>query len=99
MGDLGLQSHPKDVCINPLIAPACKLSGLKKMLTRAPANSIVMDKANFNTVHFDRSPFMCTCEGGGGGGGGAEEASIVSSLALLLVLFLVTARKAWQRKR
>ena len=42
-----------------------------------------------NTVHFDRNPFTCPCEG-------SKKALMVSNLALLLDFFRATARQALQ---
>ena len=41
-----------------------------------PANSILdgpVANLTFNTVHFGRNPFTCSCKGRGGGGGGLND--------------------------
>ena len=79
--------------VNPFTASACKISGLKGTYIHACKQSIwwYYNKSTFNTVHFDRNPFMCSSEGG-------KKALIISNLALLLVVLRVTARLAWQWK-
>ena len=49
------------------------------------------NKSTFSTVHFDRSPVTCSCEG-------SKKNLIVSSLAFLLIVFRMTMRHAWQEK-
>ena len=50
----------QDVILNPITAPACKISRLKmhssKQYTRWSYN-----KSTFNAVHFHRNPSMCSC--------------------------------------
>ena len=80
--------------INPFTAPACKISGLKSARIHACKQCIWWScyKSTFSTVHFDRSPVRCSCEGG-------KKALIklmISSLAFLSVAFWVTVRQAWQ---
>ena len=50
--------------LNPFIAPACKLSGLKRAHTHIPANSIFSDPitSDFNSVCLDENHFTYYCE-------------------------------------
>ena len=68
--------------INPVTAPACKLSGLKSAQKHTCKHGIwwTCNNSTFNAVHFDRRPFTCSGEEG-------EKASMILNLALLLVVF------------
>ena len=52
--------------INPLPAPARKVSGLKREHRHTCKQHIwwAYNNSTFNTVHFGRSPFTCSCEKG-----------------------------------
>ena len=67
------------------------------MLIYTPANSISdgsCNKSTFSTVLLDRSPFMYSHAKGGLAFNVLLE--IISDLVLLSVVFMVTARQAWQ---
>ena len=51
--------------VNPFTAPACNISGLKSAHIHACKQYIwwSYNKFTFKTVHFDRNPFACSCEG------------------------------------
>ena len=78
---------------NPFTAPAWKMSALKSVHIHACRQYIwwSYNKSSFDTVHFDRNHFTCSCKG-------EKKALMISDLALLLVAFRVTARQAWQWK-
>ena len=51
---------------NPFIAPACKISEQKKNAHIHTCKQCIWwscNKSAFSIVHFDRSPFTCSCEG------------------------------------
>ena len=51
---------------NFFTAPACEISGLKSAHIHDCKQCVwwSSNKSTFNTVHFDRNPFTCSCEGG-----------------------------------
>ena len=77
--------------INPFTAPARKISGLKSAHARACKQYISFSciTYTYNTEHFDRNPFRCSCKG-------VKIALTVSNLALISVVLRVMARQVWQ---
>ena len=53
-------------CLNPFTVPGCKIFGLKSAQIHTCKQYIwwSYNKFSFNTVHFGRSPFTCSCEWG-----------------------------------
>ena len=60
------RKRKSSLVINPFNATACKICGLKSAHMHARKQYIrwSYNKSTFNTVRFDRNPFMCPYEGG-----------------------------------
>ena len=89
----GLWFNALFACVlNPLTAPSCKISGLKRAHIHACIQHIwwSYNEPTFNTVHFDKVLAGVHANG--------ENAWLISSLALLLVVFRETVQQAWQWK-
>ena len=88
LGDL-LWTNPE--LINPISAPAGKISGLKSAHIHTCKQYSTFDDriTNLNTVNFDRNLIWMLMLNG-------RKSLMISNLALLLVVFRVAAREAWQ---
>ena len=77
----------RNVGLTPWLPHPVKLPGCK-VHTYTPANSVFdgpVTNLTFNTVHFDRNPFACSCKGD-------KKALMVWHFTLLLVVFRVSVR-------